>query len=325
MKKIIILPTGIFLGLVVLLVILATVKDRVIKSAIEITSRQVVGVDTVIDEFSLNIVKQSVSIKGLRLYQPESFPEGVFVDITEISTSCKVRPLLSKKIHIPKLVLNLKEVILIKDKSGKLNVDALKIARKNENEKQDKKEKMSFRIDEMTLTIDKVIYKKYGKDNKPVIKAYDIGIRDKKYENITSPEQLASKIIGSVLKPMALKAGLKSTVMYSVAASTGVGMIPLTTGSILFGKDHAAIELDQSLQAVYETCIATIREVGEVSKEDREHWVIKGEASGCSIKIKLKKTEHGKTEVKVTARKLLLPKPKIAGGILHEITQNLKQ
>ncbi len=325
MRKIVILPTSILLGLVILLVILVTVKDRIIKSAIEVTSRQVMGVDTVIDEFSLNIAKQSVSIKGLRLYQPGTFPEGVFVDITEISAFCKVKPLLRKKIHIPKLVLNLKEVTLIKDKSGNLNVDALKIARKKENEKQDEKEKMSFRIDEMTLTIDKVIYKKYGKDDKPVIKAYDIGIRDKKYENITSPEQLASKIITTVLKPMALKAGLKSTAMYSIAAATGVGMIPLTTGSILFGKDHAVVELDQDIQAVYETCITTIREVGEVGKEDREHWVIKGKASGCSIKIKLKKTEHGKIEAKVTARKLLLPKPKIAGGILHEITQNLKQ
>ncbi len=132
MKKIVILPTSIFLGLVILLVILATVKDRIIKSAIEVTSRQIMGVDTVIDKFSLSIAKQSVSIKGLRLYQPESFPEGVFIDITEISTSCKVKPLLRKEIHIPKLVLNLKEVILIKDKSGNLNVDALKIARRKE-------------------------------------------------------------------------------------------------------------------------------------------------------------------------------------------------
>ena len=215
--------------------------------------------------------------------------------------------------------MNLKEVILIKDKSGNLNVDALKIDWRG------KSEKISFLIDEMVLTIDKVIYKKYGKDDKPVIKAYDIGIRDKKFENITSPEQLASKIIGTVLTPMAFKAGVKSTTVYSVAAVTGVGMIPLATGSMLFGKDHASIELDQGLQAVYETCITTIREVGEVSKEDREHWIVKGKASGCRINIKLKKTEHGKTETKVTARKLLLPKPKIAGGILHEITQNLKQ
>ena len=205
MRKIVILPTSIFLGLVILLVILATVKDRIIKSAIEVTSRQIMGVDTVIDKFSLSIAKQSVSIKGLRLYQPEPFPEGVFIDITEISTSCKVKPLLRKEIHIPKLVLNLKEVILIKDKSGNLNVDALKIARRKENEKQDEKEEISFRIDEMMLTIDKVIYKKYGQDEKPVIKAYDIGIRDKKFENITSPEQLASKIIATALTPMAFK------------------------------------------------------------------------------------------------------------------------
>lgn len=317
MKKIIVLPTSIVLGLIIVLVILATVKDRIIKSAIEIASKQVMGVDTVIDQFSLNIIKQSVSIKGLRLYQPDSFPEGIFIDITEINTSCKVSALLSKKIHIPRLVLNLKEVILIKDKSGNLNVDALNIDKEMV--------KIDFQIDEMTLTIDKVIYKKYGQDDKPVIKAYDIGIKDKKYENITSPEQLATKIVGTVLKPMASKAGLKSTAMYSIAAATGIGLVPMTAGSILFGKNHALTELDQDLQTVYETCITTLREVGEVNKEDKERWIIKGKASGCSIGIKLTKTEHGKTQIKVSAKKLLLPKPKIAGGILHEITQNLKK
>ncbi len=201
MKKIVVLPTSIVLGLIIVLVILAVVKDRIIKSAIEITSKQVIGVDTAIDKFSLSIIKQSVSIRGLRLYQPESFPKGVFIDITEISTSCKVSPLLSKKIHIPNLVLNIKEVILIKDKFGNLNVDTLKIAKDKESKTQDKKTKIDFQIDEMTLTIDKVIYKKYGQDDKPVIKAYDIGIKDKKFENITSPEQLASKIIGMCWHP----------------------------------------------------------------------------------------------------------------------------
>ncbi len=325
MKKIVVLPTSIVLGLIIVLVILAAVKNRIIKSAIEVASKQVIGVDTEIDKFSLSVIKQSVSIKGLRLHQPESFPEGVFIDITEISTSCKVKPLLSKKIHIPNLVLNIKEVILIKDKSGNLNVDALKIAKDKESKTQDEKTKIDFQIDEMTLTIDKVIYKKYGNDDMPIIKAYDIGIKDKKYENITSPEQLASKIIGTVLAPMASKAGLKSTATYGIAAATGVGIIPLTAGSILFGKDHALTELDQDLQTVYETGVTTLRKVGEVSKENRKNWIIKGKASGCSISIKLTKTEHGKTKINVSARKLLLPKPKIAGGILHEITQNLKE
>ncbi|MCR4288931.1 MAG: hypothetical protein NUV86_01535 [Candidatus Scalindua sp.] len=62
-----------------------------------IASKQVMGVETVIDRFSLSIVKQSVSIEGLRLYQPESFPEGVFIDITEVSASCNVALLLRKK------------------------------------------------------------------------------------------------------------------------------------------------------------------------------------------------------------------------------------
>lgn len=325
MKKIVILPTGIFFGLIILLVILAIAKNRIIKSAIEKTSKQVMGVETVIGRVSLSIIKQSVSIKGLRLYQPESFPEGVFIDITEISASCNVASLLSKKIHIPKLVLNIKEVILITDKSGNLNVDALKIAQEKESKTQDEKAETAFQIDEMILTVDKVIYEQYGQDDKPIIKAFDIGIKDEKYENITSPQQLAGKILGTVLAPMATRAGLKSAAIYGIAAVTGIGMIPVSAGTILFGKDHALTELDQDFDAVYEACVTALMKVGEVSKENKEKEIIEGKASGCSISIELTKTKHGKTQVKVSARKLFWPKPKIAGGILHEITQNLKK
>ncbi|KHE91829.1 MAG: DUF3568 family protein [Candidatus Scalindua rubra] len=322
MKKIVILPTSIVLGLIVLLVILITVKDRIIKSAIEIASKQVMGVETVIDRFSLSVIKQSVSIKGLRLYQPESFSEGVFVDITEVSGSCKIASLLGKKIHIPKLSLNIKEVILVKDKYGNLNVDALKIAREEGRKLQDEKTKMAFQIDEMILTIDKVIYKQYSQDGKPIIKAFDIGIKDEKYENITSPQQFAGKILQTVLESMAARAGLKSSAIYGIAAITGIGTIPVAAGAILFGKDHAIAEFDQDFQTVYDACIATLRKLGEVSKEN---GIIKGKASGCSISIELTKTKQDKTQVKVSGRKLFWPKPKIAGGILHEITQNLKK
>jgi len=317
MKKIIILPTSIFLGFIILLVILSTVKDRIIKSSIQIASRQVMGVETVVDHCSLSIIKQSISIKGLRLYQPESFPEDVFIDIAEINTTCNLSSLLRKEIHIPKLVLNINKVVLIKDKSGNLNVDALKISRE--------KAKMAFRIDEMILTIDKVIYKKYGKDDKPVIKAFDIGIKEKRYENISSPQQLAGKIIGTVMTTVATRAGLKSGTIYGVAAATGIGMVPLATKSILFGKDYALTELDQNLQEVYETCVATLKKIGEVSKENKEKGIIKGKASGCGISIKLTQTKQDKTQIKVSARKRLLSKPETAGGILHEITKNLKK
>jgi len=325
MKKKVVLPLSIFFGLIILLVILAAVKNRIIKSTIEVTSRQVLGVETEVDQFSLSIRKQSFSIKGFRLYQPESFPEGIFIDISEISASCNASLLLNKRVHIPKLVLNINEVVLIKDQTGNLNVDALKITSEKKSKPQDENAKITFRIDEMILTIGKVIYKKYGHDDKPVIKAFDIGIKDKKYENITSPQQLAGKIIRTVMAPMAAKAGLKSSAIYGIAAATGIGIVPVVAGSILFGKDHALAELDQELQAVYEACVATLRKVGRLSKDNKEKGIIKGKASGCNISIKLTKTQHDKTKIKVSARKLLLPKPKIAGGILHEITQNLKK
>ena len=117
---------------------------------------------------------------------------------------------------------------------------------------------------------------------------------------------------------------MKSTTIYGIVAVTGIGMIPVVAESIIFGKDHVLTELDQEFQAVYEACVTTLRQVGELSNENKENGIIKGKASGCSINIKLTKTKQGKTQITLSARKLLLPKQKIADGILHEITQNLK-
>ncbi|MCR4288930.1 MAG: DUF3568 domain-containing protein [Candidatus Scalindua sp.] len=128
-------------------------------------------------------------------------------------------------------------------------------------------------------------------------------IKDK-YENITSPQQLAGKILQTVLEPMAARAGLQSAAIYGITAITGIGMIPVAAGAILFGKDHALAELDQDSQAVYDACTATLRKLGEVSKENKENGIIKGKASGCSISIELTKTKQNKTKQNKTQVKV---------------------
>ncbi len=84
---------------------------------------------------------------------------------------------------------------------------------------------------------------------------------------------------------------MKSTTIYGIVAVTGIGMIPAAAESIIFGKDHVLTELDQEFQAVYEACVTTLRQVGELSKENKENGIIKGKASGCSINIMLTKTK----------------------------------
>jgi len=101
MKKIL---TVLIIILVVLAVLLIA-KDSLIRSAVIAGTTQILGAPAQIDRFAVGLLRQSVQIKGFRMYNPKGFPEGIFVDIPEISVEYDLGAILKKKIHLKKSCL----------------------------------------------------------------------------------------------------------------------------------------------------------------------------------------------------------------------------
>lgn len=288
-------------------------------SSISAAASTVAGAPVHIGGFSLNIFTQAVKITDVKMYCPKGFPrDESMLNIPLASVTCDVPGLFAGKLHIKELVLHVKEIALIKNKEGKLNVDSLAVVESKE-QGQKRAGQFPLRVDIAHLEIERVVNKDYSVSGSPAIKVYELNIR-KKYSNITSADQLALLIVSEPLKA----AGIKGLSIYGVSMLTGVAALPVAAAFILAGKDHTQVVFDVSWARAFLAASDALREAGTVKRADRLTGVIAGDVRGAAVMVKLKKIASDKTEIRVSARKLLLPQPEIAAGLVYRIADRVK-
>ncbi|MFH0826269.1 MAG: AsmA family protein [Candidatus Omnitrophota bacterium] len=319
MKKILIILGIVLIGLVVL----GLVKDQVIKGTLTVAVSKMVGAPVEMDGFRLRLLGQSVEITGFRIYNPEGFSKAALIDIGKIRVALDAGALLKGKLHLRNAELTLKEMTLETNQEGKLNVDALKVAKTPPAKEKEKgpsspAKQMPFTIDELRLAIGKLVMKDYSIPGMPAIKVNEINI-DKTYKNITSTQQLLALILSEPLKA----AGIQGAAIYGAAMMTGVGIVPVAIASAFIGKDNVQQAFDASFDKVYDVSLAVLQEMGQVSSESRADGAISATVSKASVRLEVKPKEN-KTEVTIYARKYMLPEPSIAGGVLYKIEEQLK-
>lgn len=309
---------------IVLAIVLASLltvgilKDQIIKSIITVAATEVTGAPVHIDGFSLGLFNQSVRISGLKIYNPKGFPRGILVHLSKINVAYDLGALFRKKLHLLGAEIELKEMGLIKNAQGQLNVNALKVMKEQEQKGSKPSEKMPMQIDMLKLGIGKIVSKDYSAGKDPVVYVYDVNIH-KSYKNITSVEQLAALIM---IEPMKA-AGLHTAQIYGVAMIAGVAVLPVGIAATFAGKDSAQQEFAASFEEAYEAALAVLSKKGKVS-QNREAGVVKGRVDSAQVTVKIIRRSAKRTEVVASARKYLLPKPKIAGGIIYEIAEKLR-
>lgn len=324
MKKLIRKIVIIFL---VVLIIAAIAKDQILKHTISLAATKITGAKVSMDSFSLGVIKQSVSITGFRMMNPPGFPDETMIDIPLVSVSCSMLELMKKKLVIPKAEFTLKEIVLIKNAEGELNVNSLAVTEKKEEPgkkdeepaQQEKQEMMPLQIDELVLDIGQVVYKDYSAGEKPTVKVYDVGIQ-KTYKNITSPQQLVGLIVTASLQQTALK----GAAIYGAATLAGAALPPVAVASVLVGKDSAVAEFPITMTEAFAAGKALLAEMGEVTVEDPEAGILKAKVQGSDVAMKIVATPDRTMKVTASARKLLIPKPEIARGIIRELTDKLE-
>ncbi|MBN1521547.1 MAG: AsmA family protein [Candidatus Aureabacteria bacterium] len=301
-------------------------KNTILKSIIINGAELITGAPVEMKGFSFRFFQQKIRIKDFWMGNPEGFPEEDLVVIPLIEVDFVRSALLKKRIHLKKLVIDIEQVALVKSRDGQLNVDALsfvKAAQDKEEEKDEEKKPSSeipMQIDQLTLSIGKVIYKDYSEGENPVIKVYEINIQEKSYTNIRSAETLAALVLTEAMKPTAIK----GAAIYGAATVLGVGLLPVGAAAVLIKKDSASAYFVEDFEHVYSAAITVLKTMGEVSEQNRQEGVIRGKASGCKVTIEIS-ADYDKTGITVSARKMLLPQPEIAGGILHEISRLLEK
>jgi hypothetical protein len=315
--KIIILAVVIIFGF-------CLVRDFLIKSLIGSVASSVTGAPTHIGGFSLSVIKQTVKITDFKMYNPDGFPRDILVDIPKIGVSYNLGALLKGKIHLKRIDFELKEMGMAKNKEGKLNVDSLKIIEVKKTEAPEKGAKkpakeMAIQIDLANLVIGRIVSKDYSVGGPPAIKVYDVNLK-KSYKNIASAQQLAALIISEPLKA----AGVQGVKVYAASILTGVAALPVAAAFTFAGKDFAQASFVVTMDKAYEDGLQVLKQMGVVKKENKSGGTISAEVNGANVTLKLKKINDTATEITVSARKLGLPKPEVASGVIYRITDKLK-
>lgn len=292
-------------------------KNQIVKFVVTKAAVTVIGTPVHMDSFSFSILRSSIYISGIKIYNPSGFPEGLLLSCSKINVIYDRAALFKQKLHLVFVEVELDEMGLTKNKEGELNVDSLKVAQTSEPSKPSKP--MPMQIDLLTLGIGKIVYKDYSMGIEPSILVHDVNIH-KSYKNITSAEQLALLIIAEPVKA----AGIRSAKIYGVAMLAGVAVLPVGIAATFLGKDSVQQTTDAGFQHVYEVSLEAVKRMGELTKEDAVNGVIKANIQGAMVAIQLRKGSDNKTEITISARKYVFPKPDIAGGVLYQIVDKLQ-
>lgn len=305
---------------VILLVFLAgafVFKDSIIKMSAEMVGSSVLGARISVERFSWEIAACKITANNIVIDHPPGYGKGGFVNIPEVFIQYRPKKE-NGQWHIPVVHIDLKEMTVVKNDEGKLNIDALKVLHP---EKKTKTKVPPFLIDELKLNVGQVVYKDFSNKAtpKPTILVYNINFKNRVIKDIDSVPELVGAVIIQAVKHTAIQgAGI-----YAAAAVMGVGFLPGAVLGVVVAKDDAVQDFNKGYAQVFEVCERFLKERGQVTKAEKAKGTIDGKIEGTDIKISVQKVSWFKTRVRVAARKFMLPKKEFAGGVLYQIAEKL--
>ncbi len=181
-------------------------RDMIVQAAVGSVCRATTGLNLSIDSFRSSLLSSTFNIKGLKLFNPPAYSEKVMFFIPEVYVGFDLGSALAGKPHLKEVRLHLAELVIERNKEGKLNLSELKPAdsKKKDSPQVKPSAAPNVQIDVLKLQIDKVIYKDFSKVA-PISQEFNLNINET-YRDIKDVRALAPIIIGHVLRNRALGA-----------------------------------------------------------------------------------------------------------------------
>lgn len=311
----------------VFLLLLGGLKNFFLKHLLIGLGPKVIGARMELDHFSLSFLRQSMSLKGLKLYNPEGFPDEAMLDVPQVSVRLNPWRMLTGRLAMSRVVVDMKELVIIKDADMKLNVDALKVAQSGkdppaqESKQAQKGRRPKFHIQELRLNVEQVVVKDFSKGEAPVIQVYDVPLKDKVIRDVDSFEKLVTVLIVHAMGPTAIK----SAGIYATAAVLGVGFLPAGILGLMVADDDSVLTTRMSKDKAFDFCQEFIAERGRLKKQHREKGYLTAKIDGHDVRFDITVDEDDMTVIKVSARKLMLPKSAFAGGVVYQLRQRMPE
>lgn len=257
MKKLVVVLVG-------LAVALALAKNAVAKLVVTGGVKAITGLRMTIRDMDVGLLSTTLGIDGLQLFNPAGFHEPVMVDLPEIYVDYKLGPLLKGRAHLEEVRLKLRQLTVVKNERGELNLNALRVvkAAKEQAAPATKKPQAArglpqMQIDVLELHIGTVVYKDYSTPT-PQVMEFTVEVHER-FRNITNPYALAGVIISRALAKttlanlMSLDLGALQSQLTTLVSES----LRKTVGEVAPGA------LDSAEQAIQETTGALKKLLGQ--------------------------------------------------------------
>jgi len=220
------------IGIVIIVVAVSFAKDMLIKASVEKGVELITGLQLKIQSLRIGVIRTLVSINTLRVYNPAGYKDRIMLDMPEIYVSYDLPALLKGVIHLSEMRIDMKELVVVKNEKGDLNLNSLKVVQAQKTgKKPEAKEKGKMpevRIDSLQLKIGKVILKDYSKGGAPAVTEFNLNLSER-YTNITDPYTVVSLVIVKALMNTTIAnitdfdlSGLKGSVASTLAMAQKV-------------------------------------------------------------------------------------------------------
>jgi len=242
-----------------LLLGVALIKNIVAKAAVTGGVKAITGLGLDVDRLDVGLLRTAIGIRGMRLRNPSGFTDPVMINFPEIFVDYDLGAFLGGKVHLPEVRLNLKELTVVRNAQGELNLNALTAvqASKGAAKPTATSSKMpDIRVDRLRLAIGRVVFKDYRGGGEPKTQEFAVDI-DEEYRNITNPYVLGGLVVSRAL--------MKT----SVARLTGFDIGPLQSmvSAQLSQATALAGEATKQLEGVANQ---TVKQLGQSSGRIKE-------------------------------------------------------
>ncbi|PIQ87336.1 MAG: hypothetical protein COV74_01210 [Candidatus Omnitrophica bacterium CG11_big_fil_rev_8_21_14_0_20_45_26] len=188
-------------GAIVLLAILFVffyARHQVIKTLLISSVKHATGLEMSIEGLYAGLVSSHLEADNLRLFNPADFPERLMLSIPDLYVDYDPVSFFKGSTHFTHIRVHLKELIVIKNQTGRLNLQALKVESPH-RQTDDNQSPKQIHIDRLTLKVEKVIYKDYSSGAPvPSVQEFPVRIEEDFYQ-ITNLNAVVALLITKAL------------------------------------------------------------------------------------------------------------------------------
>ena len=114
------------LVVVALLVILFLARNFIARKVVEVGVTKVTGFPLQIGSVNVGLFSSKLDVHDLKLMNPPEYQEKMFVDMPQLYVDYRLASMLKGAPHINDMLINIKQLVIVKDNKGETNAKQLK-------------------------------------------------------------------------------------------------------------------------------------------------------------------------------------------------------